>query len=78
MSNIKTGIYRHYKGKNYKVLFIALNSETLEEMVVYQAMYNSNKFGKHTIWVRPLKMFKEKIIIDNKKIPRFKFIGNIN
>lgn len=52
---IKKGIYRHFKGNEYKVLYIARNSETLEEMVVYQALY-----GDGDIWVRPAKMFIDK------------------
>ena len=46
--------YRHFKGNVYRVLHIAKHSETLEEMVVYHAMY-----GERGIWVRPLAMFEE-------------------
>ena len=46
------GIYRHYKGNNYKLLAVATHSETLEKMAVYQALY-----GERGIWVRPLAMF---------------------
>ena len=69
-SMLKEGKYRHYKGKEYEVIGIAKHSETLEELVVYQALY-----GKHELWVRPLKMFKEKIKSNGKKIPRFSNIG---
>lgn len=48
MEEIKTGRYRHFKGNEYRVLYIAKHSETLEPMVVYQALY-----GEHGIWVRP-------------------------
>ena len=58
--------YRHFKGNIYKVLHIAKHSETLEEMVVYQAMY-----GDKAIWVRPLSMFEEVIERDGKTIRRF-------
>lgn len=61
--------YRHYKGNLYKVLSIAKHSETLEEMVVYECLYD-NPDGK--IWVRPLKMFLENITKDGKTFPRFK------
>lgn len=63
------GIYQHYKGNMYKVLEIAKHSETLEDMVVYKAMY-----GEEVVWVRPLSMFEEIIEKDEKMIERFKFI----
>lgn len=69
-SKIKLGKYRHYKGKDYEVLGVAKHSETLEELVVYRALY-----GKHNLWVRPLKMFLEKIEIDGGKLSRFKYDG---
>lgn len=58
--------YRHFKGNNYMVLNVARHSETLEEYVVYQALY-----GEMGIWVRPLKMFEEKVIVDGETIDRF-------
>ena len=64
---MKLGVYKHYKGKLYKVIGVAIHSETLEKLVVYQAMYGKKKF-----WVRPEKMFNEKILSDGKKIKRFK------
>lgn len=66
---IINGEYEHYKGFRYKVLAIARHSETLEELVVYQALY-----GEEGIWVRPIYMFLENIIIDENPRPRFKFI----
>jgi len=66
---IKLGKYRHYKGNEYQVIGVAKHSETLEELVVYQALY-----GKKQIWVRPVKMFLEKVGVNGKKVPRFKFI----
>ena len=63
--------YEHYKGKQYEVIGIAKHSETLEELVVYRALY-----GEHDLWVRPLKMFLEEVEIEGKKFPRFKHIGN--
>lgn len=69
---LKLGKYQHYKGHFYKVIGIAKHSETLEELVVYEALYE-NPDGK--LWVRPLKMFLEKVEINGKKVPRFKFVG---
>lgn len=69
MSDIKSGTYKHYKGKEYEVICQALHSETLEEMVVYRALYDDNK-----IWIRPKKMFFEKVIVDGVEMERFKFI----
>lgn len=61
--------YRHFKGKEYLVLHIAKHSETLEEMVVYKALY-----GEYGIWVRPLDMFMEQKEVDSKLINRFEEI----
>ncbi|MBD5398678.1 DUF1653 domain-containing protein [bacterium] len=63
------GIYRHYKGNLYEVLAVAKHSETLENMVVYKALY-----GEGLVWVRPLLMFEEEIIKDGKNIKRFELI----
>ena len=68
---IKPGIYRHYKGKLYEVVGIAKHSETLEEMVIYKALYQSE--GEN-LWTRPLKMFKEEVVLEGKQTARFKFI----
>lgn len=70
---IKLGKYRHFKGKLYEVVGIARHSETLEELVVYKALYNSD-FGKNALWVRPKAMFFEEVEIDGKRTPRFKLI----
>jgi len=69
---LQPGTYRHYKGKDYKVLGVAKHSETLEDLVVYEALYD-NETSK--LWVRPLKMFTEIVEVDGKKIPRFEFVG---
>ena len=70
MSDIKKGCYRHFKGKEYEVLFIAKHSESLEEMVVYKALY-----GEGAIWVRPANMWLETVEIEGKTVPRFQYIG---
>lgn len=74
-SVIKPGIYLHYKNKKYRVIGVARHSETLEELVIYQQLYESDDFPKGTFWVRPEKMFLEKAVIDGKKVPRFKYLG---
>ena len=61
--------YRHFKGNSYLVLNVARHSETLEEYVVYQALY-----GEMGIWVRPLKMFEEKVMIGGEMVDRFAII----
>lgn len=67
---IKIGKYKHYKNKDYEVIGVARHSETLEDMVVYRALY-----GDHDLWVRPAKMFEEFVEIDGQKVPRFTYIG---
>ena len=66
----KPGLYRHFKGNQYRLLFVAAHSETREDMVVYQALY-----GEYGLWVRPLKMFLEDINIDGITMPRFRYLG---
>lgn len=66
---IKLGKYRHFKGNEYMVLGIANHSETLEQMVVYQALY-----GEKELWVRPISMWNEIVDKDGYHGPRFTFI----
>ena len=75
MVKVKLGKYQHFKGNFYKVLGTAHHSETLEELVVYQALYTHKKFGKNSLWIRPVKMFLEKVTHEGKKVPRFKYVG---
>ena len=75
MEEVKLGVYEHYKGKRYEVIGVGRHSETLEELIVYRALYDSKEFGKNSLWVRPKKMFLEQVEIDGKMVPRFKFIG---
>jgi len=74
MAELKLGRYKHYKGKQYEVIGFARHSETLEELVIYKALYNSSEFGNNALWVRPKSIFLETINIDDKQIPRFEFI----
>lgn len=71
----KAGIYRHYKGELYEVLGVSRHSDTLEVMVVYQALYTSKEFGENALWVRPLEDFLEMIVVAEKEQPRFEFIS---
>ena len=70
MSEIKIGKCRHFKGGEYEVIGIAKDSETLEEMVVYRALY-----GEGEMWVRSAKMFGETVTREGKTFPRFEYIG---
>ncbi|MBY6915382.1 DUF1653 domain-containing protein [Clostridium botulinum] len=71
---IKEGVYKHFKGNNYLVLYVAKHTETMEDMVVYCEL-----FGQRKVWIRPLKMFMSEV--DHKKYPlekqkyRFEFVG---
>lgn len=71
MSEIKLGKYRHFKGNEYEVIAIAKNSETLEETVVYRALY-----GDGGVWVRPASMWNETVERDGKTYKRFTYIGS--
>jgi len=75
MEEVKHGKYKHFKGKLYEVIGVARHSETLEEFVVYRALYDSKEFGKNSIWIRPKKMFLETVNRDGKEFPRFEFVG---
>ena len=63
------GRYRHYKGGEYDVIGIARHSETDEQLVVYRCLYDNN-----SLWVRPLAMFLETVLVGGQEQPRFKLI----
>jgi hypothetical protein len=63
---VEPGIYEHYKGGRYEVLFVARHSETEETVVVYRQLY-----GDHAHWVRPVEMFIEAVERDGRMVPRF-------
>lgn len=65
---LKIGIYQHYKGNLYKILYVGMHTETEELMVVYHALHDEKK-----IWLRPLTMFLETVDYNNAIVPRFSF-----
>lgn len=69
MNEPQPGIYRHFKGNYYRLVAIARHSETLESMVVYQALY-----GERGLWVRPLPMWSEPVERDGVTRPRFAWV----
>jgi len=71
-TTIRPGRYRHYKGNEYEVIGLARHSETEERMVVYRQLY-----GDRSLWVRPLDMFMENVMVDGRNVPRFAWIGEI-
>lgn len=66
MSTVNPGKYRHFKGGEYRVIGMAQHSETMEEMVVYQAL--QDECG---LWVRPAAMWFEHVVRDGYSGPRF-------
>lgn len=65
------GVYRHYKGQTYKVLYVARHSEDLSDYVVYQALY-----GDYGVWIRPLAMFLENVTVNGGLTPRFQYMSD--
>lgn len=68
---IKPGLYRHYKGKNYRVVGLATHSETEEGMVIYYQEAQPER-----LWVRPLSMWSEEVEVDGRVVRRFEFLGD--
>jgi hypothetical protein len=67
---LKPGKYRHYKGNDYQVQGVARHSETGELLVVYTPLY-----GDRALWVRPLGMFQENVLLEGREQPRFAYVG---
>lgn len=72
LPDIQRGRYRHFKGGEYEVLYVARHSESLEPMVVYRALY-----GDRGIWVRPASMWNETVERNGKHVKRFAYIGDL-
>ena len=69
---MQCGLYEHYKGLQYHVLGTCRHSETLEEMVVYRALY-----GDYGLWVRPKIMFLESVTVNGNSLPRFRYMREL-
>lgn len=69
MEEILLGRYKHFKGKDYEVLLLAKNSETLEDVVVYRALY-----GDHSVWTRPASMWNDMVERNGKTFRRFTYV----
>ena len=67
----RPGLYRHYKGNDYRVIGLAQHTETGEALAVYQALY-----GARGLWVRPAVMFNETIELAGRRVPRFERVGD--
>jgi len=68
---IPGAIYQHYKGKQYRVIGVGKHSESLEDVVLYEALYE-NSLGR--LWCRPLEMWSQLVEVDGQQVPRFKFL----
>lgn len=69
-NELRPGRYRHYKGGEYEVVGVARHSETDERLVVYRPLYNDTG-----LWVRPLAMFLETVLVNGEPVPRFVYTG---
>lgn len=67
---LRPGRYRHYKGQDYEVAFLARHSETEEVLVVYRPLYGAGEW-----WVRPYAMFTGTVMVDGRALPRFDYAG---
>ena len=74
MEEITPGLYKHFRGKEVRVIGIGHHSETLEKLVFYQETGINKEFGPQSLWVRPVEMFLEIIERDGKTVQRFKRI----
>ncbi len=72
MQSPSPGIYRHFKGNYYRLLYVAKHSETLESYVIYKALY-----GDEEIWIRPADMWQELVSVNGEQVRRFTFIKEV-
>lgn len=69
MTDVKPGIYRHYKGNEYQVYEVATHSETEEALVIYRPLY-----GEGALWARPLSMWSETVEWQDEPVSRFTWV----
>lgn len=70
---MKLGLYKHHKGKYYQVLGVCKHSETMEDLVLYEALYENDA---SKLWVRPISMFLENIEVNGERVARFQYVGD--
>ena len=73
-TEIQKGQYQHYKGKIYEVIAVGKDCETLEDVVVYKALYQTEDFPMGQIWTRTIEDFVATVEVDGEKVPRFKHV----
>lgn len=71
---MKMWIYKHYKGNNYQIIALWKHSDTLEDYVVYQWLYNSEEFGDNPIRVKSVTEFEKNVEVDSQTVKRFEYI----
>jgi hypothetical protein len=75
IAEVPTGaVFEHYSGKKYKILGVGRHSESLGLCVIYQGLYDCPTFGANPVWIRPLEMFLETVVINGKEQPRFRLL----
>ena len=78
---MKLGRYRHYKGREYEALGVAMHSETREKLVLYRPLYPcpelQAEYGDDPWFVRPYAMFHEQVTVDGRAVPRFEYVGEM-
>ncbi len=73
---IRLGKYQHFKGNFYEVIGVARLESTLEELVIYKALYESPEYGKDALWARLKTVFLEMVEVNGQTVPRFKYVGD--
>ncbi|MBU6389127.1 DUF1653 domain-containing protein [Patescibacteria group bacterium] len=76
MKDPRPGKYQHYKGEYYQVFGVAHDSDTGEEYVMYQGLYDSPEFGPRPLWVRKKDSFLKLATVDGKTVERYRYVGD--
>jgi len=74
-SQVKTGTYEHYKGRNYQVIAVGKDCDTLRDVVIYKALYQTDEFPMGQVWTRTLDDFVATVKKGKERVPRFKYVG---